>query len=227
MKKVLLLICTALFCINVVHAENEVIQPSTNVESPEHCYKVHCGRQNQSYYWSFTGGAVNGRNIGAFCFIKDNENTDGSTDYYIYSVSEGKFVSYDPAQIASGSNISITFTDQGNAKPWKFNRITYTAQSGKLGESGDYYEVQPYDNNGKASLYVNWYKGVDDANRHQGLGLWKDDGLQDAGSTWVVQTVEVTDVDYNYYLDGATTLKNSTHTKQIVGELYASPDMYF
>mgnify|MGYP004513401329 CR=1 FL=1 len=223
MKNVLLLICTTLFCINVVHAENEVIQPSTNVESPEHCYKVHCGRQKQDHYWSFTGGAVTGRNIGAFCFIKDKDNSDGSIDYYIYSVSEGKYVSYDPATLSYGRDVSLTFTNKTDAKPWKFNRITIPAN---MENPGEYYEVQPYNTDGTTTYYVNWYQGVD-SYRHQGLGFWRDNGTKDKGSTWVVETVQVTDVAYNYYLDDEKTLKNTTTTKQIVGELYASPDMYF
>lgn len=224
MKKVLLLICVALLCMNVSGADDFVeILPSSNVANPEHCYKVHCGRQNQTYYWSFKGGAVNDRNIGAFCFIpKESTSEEESTvldtkDYYIFSVSEGKFVTYDPAGLTQGTRDLATYTDdKSKAQAWRFNKI--------LAEGNNYYEIQPYAADGSVSKwYVNWFQGLDGYN-HLSLGIWEHDGTKDKGSTWTVEEVNVVPVKYNYKTGDH--LVRSIDTKQIVGELYASPDMY-
>lgn len=94
--------------------------------------------------------------------------------YKIYSVTEGKWVSYvlkdtyDPK-----TDRVILEENEAYAKAWYIKGMT--------GNHSGWYEVSPYATIGSVSpIYLNWYEGTLTRN----VGFWTSNGTDDSGSRW-------------------------------------------
>lgn len=172
----------------------DTIKVSKDTKNPEYVYVVHCARMNQLYYWSSTGkpvkiiNAVDAANAAKFAFFAGEKEGD----YYIYSIDDSKFVSYDNTKnIDNGRNFSTNVDTQGEANVWN---ITAGVKDGV-----SYYEIRPYNSKGQPSLYVNWYQGI--KYEHNSLGLWQQNGSEDPGSSWAIVSASPDSPDSPEYPD--------------------------
>lgn len=202
MRKFLFFILAALLSVGSGWAD--AIKVSTNTTNPEYVYIVHGACANQSKYWSATGAPVELANAAKFAFFAGKD----SCDYYIYSINDKKFVSYDKANIDNKRDFSKNVATIDSANVWKFTAGVKNGVS--------YYDIQPYSSNGDASRYVNWFQGVV-YYTHTSLGLWQQNGSADDGSTWAIVSVSPDYIVFgdNYYV---TVNSNSSWNNYFGGE---------
>lgn len=158
------------------HAQD--IQSSASTDSPEFVYRVHCALQNTAKYWSPVGAAVDVAQAGTFAFYPGDK--DG--DYYIYNIDNHQYVTYDPAAIGDKRDFSTTVASKDDAKVWKFTSGTSNGTA--------FYNIQPYNAQGTAQKYVNWYQGLNGFT-HNSLGLYGTQAPNDKGSAWAVELVDL------------------------------------
>ena len=147
-------------------AQTADLKVSTSKSSPEHVYLL-----------SNASGALmqantkqgNVSNAGKFAFF---EGTGGA--YKLYSVGEGKWVSYTKADSYSyGNGKTSLVTDQDAANAW--NITVQTRNNAKV------YQFAPYKNDGTAAnIYMNWYAN----DTEHTVGFWTDAASADNGSAW-------------------------------------------
>ena len=99
---------------------------------------------------------------------------------------------------------------EGNANEWYVT------------ESGDYYQVAPYNTAGVAGKYWNFFGGIDNVyyaydDYRNSLGLYSSNAANDDGSAWVFEAVDVNDyaapVTLNYEVtDGEGNVYTGTYT---------------
>ena len=177
MKKPKLFLLFLLSLMLSVTAWADEIQVSTNKSTPEHVYAIHGGPKNQSVYWGSLGGNV-GVNSAAFFAFYSSGNTN---EYYIYNVTDKKYLSYDQSSIENGQNKVISADTDTDAKPWKITAIS---------TSSEYFQMQPITTENEAAIiYANWKGGVENTT-HTSMGLWEDDGSTDGGSAWKLEVAE-------------------------------------
>ena len=126
---------------------------------------------NAKYMASNTHMATVG--YGVFAFYPD---LTSSKAHKIFSISEGKWVSYDKKDSYgsgdSGTSKVTLVDEEENANSWYID--------GVQGHNGSY-QVSPYTNNGEVgSIYWNWYAGKAGV----ALGYYTTGGASDAGSRW-------------------------------------------
>ena len=147
-------------------AQTADLKVSTSTSSPEHVYLL-----------SNASGALmqantkqgNVSNAGKFAFF---EGTGGA--YKLYSIGEGKWVSYTKADSYShGSGKTSLVDDQDAANAW--NITVQTRNNAKV------YQFAPYKNDGTAAnIYMNWYANEEGKT----VGFWTDAASADNGSAW-------------------------------------------
>ena len=171
MKKLTLIL--ALLVAMVTTAMGQ-INVSTTEGAPEHRYILR--NANNKFVTSGTGMTGNMNEAGHFAFYA----TDTENAYYIYSIVEEKWLTY---EIASGYNNQQNFVTLSDSKGEddKFYFRKYN--------NGDYYDIAPYNTNGVAGKYLNWYQGLGET-----LGLWEQNANVDAGSKWFLEE-EITSID--------------------------------
>lgn len=186
--------------------QSSIKQPSEG--TPEHVYTMVSG--NNYYANGITAPTQTEANYGKFAFYA----VDGKSGaYYVYSITEGKWLTY--ARSSSYSNktkfIGLNSTRDNNCY---FRLNNY---------SGDFYEIQPYTTSGTAaSKYLNWYKGIGNDNPLDGsitLGLWEQGGAQDGGSRWTFNELVQRSYDYTLTITGADKVT-------IGGKEYSNGDVY-
>ena len=171
MKKLTLIL--ALLVAMVTTAMGQ-INVSTTEGAPEHRYILR--NANNKFVTSGTGMTGNMNEAGHFAFYA----TDTENAYYIYSIVEEKWLTY---EIASGYNNQQNFVTLSDSKGEddKFYFRKYN--------NGDYYDIAPYNTTNVAGKYLNWYQGLGET-----LGLWEQNANVDAGSKWFLEE-EITSID--------------------------------
>ncbi|MBQ0048986.1 MAG: hypothetical protein KBT12_01915 [Bacteroidales bacterium] len=178
MKKLLSLFALLLFV--GLQEALAAIQVSTDVEKPEFVYTLN--NANGLYANGTTGTTQTAANYGKFAFFAAaNEG-----DYYIYSVTAKQWVTYtSAASYENKQNFVVMSATKSASARFKVNEYA----TGK-------YEIQPYTTSGTNDKYINWNGGqsknpLDKAGIT--LGLWEQNGAQDAGSRWTIEKVIVID----------------------------------
>lgn len=183
MRKHLLLTLALLFSIlggAFAQTTSAILASSTNETTPEYQYKVQTRSDN--FWWSSSTTTSNNiENAGKFAFF----DAEGEGNYYIYSVDEHKWVSYNKAEAYSDGRDFVTLVEEkASANYFKFVKGVSTADNASNDKTG--YTISPYCNNGQAAVrYLNWYEGASSQTSTQKVGIY---GTQwsDAGSVWIL-----------------------------------------
>ena len=138
------------------------IVASTNEASPEKIFTMVSGNNA-----SVGADAAPGDGRFAFFAVENVENA-----YYIYSVTNNKWLSYAKADSYSNGAGFVTLSDT-KENYFHFEKI-----------DNGYYQIRPYNNSGVAAKYLNYYGG---ASAGVKLGLWQDNGNSDAGSRYLIE----------------------------------------
>ncbi len=184
MRKLFLLLMAFLGGYYAALAQIEASSTAPTEGRPEHLYTMASG--NSIYANKNTGTTKTEANYGQFAFYATG--TDGQ--YYIYSYTASKWLTYTAASEYSNTTNFVKLTDSEDS------RAAFIVDN----YSGSYVQMQPVTTSGTGNLYLNWYCGVgsnplDDASVT--LGLWQDGGSADAGSRWTFNEIVVSP-------DGAT-----------------------
>ena len=152
-------------------AEVELFEPvllvSNEPEMPEFVYTMTNGnglKVGADAYWTEGDG-------GKFAFYA----VEGKDDtYYIYSVTEGKWLGYEMANGYSNGKNFVTLDEEKGDNYFKITKCANNAGS---------FEMRPYKNNGTevAALFINYHGGKDEKST---LGLWEQSGDADGGSRY-------------------------------------------
>ncbi len=189
----------AMFAIVSWGQTTETITVSTNVDFPDHVYKMKTG--NNTGYWvtSYTSPTATESNAAWFAFYAVEEN--GATvenAYKILCVTSGKWLTYEKASGYSNDKNFVKFADSMEAAQY-WHAVK---QDGK-DALGEVYCIAPYNTNGAAGKYMNWHGGVDAStnvldNTNTTMGLWEQNAEEDPGSAWIITEVseEVTMAEY-------------------------------
>lgn len=196
MKKILLVASMLTSALSAL-AGIEVSQTLPTAGTPEHSYTM---ANAQGYYCNATTSPTkNSENYAKFAFYE----SDKADSYYIYNITAGKWVSYTQRDDSGKSLQEIK-----NSCQTGFVSMTDEKQESaiyKITEAtSGYFQIQPYNTEGVANYYLNWYKGVGNDNPLDGtvtLGIWTDAGAQDAGSRWLLKEAGVTH-EYTLFSDG-------------------------
>ena len=161
MKRFTLILSLLVAMVTTAMAGDIVV--STNEASPENVFTMKNGNGS-----GVGGDTAPGNGKFAF-FAADAENA-----YYIYSVTEGKWVDYTLAGSYDNQKNFVTLSDtKGN-----YFNIQHCANN------ADYYEIRPYNTTGVAGKYLNYFQGAQDGVK---LGLWQQNGDDDAGSRYLIE----------------------------------------
>ena len=200
MKKILLLMTMVLTCVGAWAQ----ISVSNSVDTPENLYKI----KNKRGIYMAAHSNPTPENYGRFAFyaVEGKENT-----YKIYSYDADLWLSYTKASGYSNGMNFVTFAStQDAANEW------YVAKP------GEYYQVAPYNTEGVAGKYWNFFGGIagtyysyDDY--RNSLGLYEKGAAADDGSAWVFEAVDANDyaapVTLNYELtDNEGNVYTGTYT---------------
>ena len=169
MRKFLLLLCTLL---GTVGAWADGLKVSTTESaSAEYQYKIFC-RNASTYYLGNTTNATNsGADYGLFAFFADNSG-DYTNGYYIYSIFEGKWVTYTAAESYSEGKNKISLVTDKPSVPWNI-----------AADNADnkYYDIRPFKTDKTvADMSWNWHGGTN-ANTSNTMGFYS---YTDNNSGW-------------------------------------------
>ncbi len=141
---------------------------------PEHLYTMMNG--NNYYCNLYTAPTQTDKNKAQFAFYASD--TEGQ--YFIYNFTKGQWLDYTQADSFDNKQGFLAFSDSKPTKA-KFAVDNY---------SGDWYQLSPITTSGTTDKYLNWYQGVNGkVDGQQTLGLWQDNGTQDAGSRWTFEEI--------------------------------------
>lgn len=175
-KKMLLLACLFGWVLQAL-AGIKVSTTQPGVGKPEHLYTMVSG--NGIYANGMTGTTRTESKYGQFAFYE----TGTAGQYFIYSYTAKKWVSYTQASSYSeGTTNFVKMSDQ-KSETSKFIVNEYAT---------DKYQIQPVTSSGTGDRYLNWYQGLGSNpldNTSVTLGLWKQNGTDDAGSRWTFSEV--------------------------------------
>lgn len=174
-KKMLLLACLFGWVLQAL-AGIKVSTTLPGVGKPEHLYTMVSG--NGIYANGMTGTTQTESKYGQFAFYE----TGTSGQYFIYSYTANKWVTYTQASSYSDGRNFVKMSDQ-KSETSKFIVDEYAT---------DKYQIQPVTSSGTGSEYLNWYQGIgsnayDDASVT--LGLYGTGGAGDGGSRWIFSEV--------------------------------------
>lgn len=171
MKKSLLFFC-ALLMLGVSGAwADGLLVSTTESASAEYQYKIFC-RNASTYYLGNTTNATNsGADYGLFAFFADNSG-DYTNGYYIYSIFEGKWVSFTAAASYTEGQDKITLVDDKPTVPWN---IAADDTNNK------YYDIRPFKTDKTvANMAWNWHGGASYNTSHT-MGFYS---YTDGNSGW-------------------------------------------
>lgn len=157
-----------------------IMAPSINETTPEYQYKVQTRSGN--YWWSSTTTTCNNiENAGKFAFYA----ADGNGNYYIYSVDDQKWLSYDKQDSYSETQNFVTLVEEkSSANYFKVVKGVSTADKASNDKTG--YTISPYLNDGNvAAQYLNWLYGASSQSGTDKVGIYTSQ-WGDAGSVWVL-----------------------------------------
>lgn len=181
--KLLRFIGLTLLLLSALRAQADIIKPSTKQPSPhqEPEYKYVMKNGSDWYVSARLSPTKTADNRAKFAFY-DVPNVANA--YYMYNVSAAKWVSYNKSYSYYDQTGFLTLTDNKvEGAYFKFHNY-----------SGDNYQISPYTTYAPAPKYLNWYKGAGNTNNpadgNVSIGLWQDQGAQDAGSRWSFSQVD-------------------------------------
>lgn len=174
-KKMLLLACLFGWVLQAL-AGIKVSTTLPGVGKPEHLYTMVSG--NGIYANGMTGTTKTESKYGQFAFYE----TGTSGQYFIYSYTANKWVTYTQASSYSDGRNFVKMSDQ-KSETSKFIVDEYAT---------DKYQIQPVTSSGTGSEYLNWYEGINKNNYDDAsvtLGLYSTGGAGDGGSRWTFSEV--------------------------------------
>lgn len=163
---------TALLTLGVSGAWADGLKVSTTESaSAEYQYKIFC-RNASTYYLGNTTNATNsGADYGLFAFFADNSG-DYTNGYYIYSIFEGKWVTYTAAESYSGGKNKISLVADKPSVPWNIAADDTDSK---------YYDIRPFQTDKTvADMSWNWHAGPS-ANTSNTMGFYS---YTDVNSGW-------------------------------------------
>ena len=174
-KKMLLLACLFGWVLQAL-AGIKVSTTLPGVGKPEHLYTMVSG--NGIYANGMTGTTKTESKYGQFAFYE----TGTSGQYFIYSYTANKWVTYTQASSYSDGRNFVKMSDQ-KSETSKFIVDEYAT---------DKYQIQPVTSSGTGSEYLNWFEGIKKNNYDDAsvtLGLYSTGGAGDGGSRWTFSEV--------------------------------------
>ena len=175
MKKKLTLLLLALVTSLGAWADGLLVS-TTESASAEYQYKIFC-RNASTYYLGNTTNATNsGADYGLFAFFKDTSGdyTDG---YYIYSIFEGKWVTYTPAASYTEGQDKISLTTEKPSVPWNIAADN---------TDNKYYDIRAFKTDKSVEdMSWNWHGGAEYNTSHT-MGFY---GYTDGNSGWGIVLV--------------------------------------
>ena len=174
-KKMLLLACLFGWVLQAL-AGIKVSTTLPGVGKPEHLYTMVSG--NNIYANGMTGTTQTESKYGQFAFYE----TGTSGQYFIYSYTANKWVTYTQASSYSDGTNFVKMSDQ-KSETSKFIVNEYET---------DKYQIQPITSSGTGSKYLNWHGGIGSNaydNASVTLGLYGTGGAGDGGSSWIFSEV--------------------------------------
>lgn len=174
-KKMLLLACLFGWILQAL-AGIKVSTTLPGVGKPEHLYTMVSGYG--IYANGMTGTTKTESKYGQFAFYE----TGTSGQYFIYSYTANKWVTYTQASSYSDGRNFVKMSDQ-KSETSKFIVDEYAT---------DKYQIQPVTSSGTGSEYLNWYEGINKNNYDDAsvtLGLYSTGGAGDGGSRWTFSEV--------------------------------------
>lgn len=213
MKSILLSLCLSFGALLNVWADT--LQPSTTLPSmgkPEHLYSLKNG--NNWYMNSYTSPTKDEEKSALFAFysVAGKNNT-----YYLYNYSAGKWVGYSKASSYSNKeSFAVLSTTRSDGAYWAVTTL-----------SNDAVQFQPYNTSGVESRYMNFYGGTSNYpfDGTKTVGLWQQNGNEDAGSLWTLSEVNITSYTYTIKCDNGQSVfikgKNYTNGESVtvIGDL--------
>ena len=187
--------------------DTQIIKPSTSTSDPEHVYFMHCLNSDNDFATQNAYASNTAADAAKFAFFQATDANGDAIEnaYYIYCVNNSKWMSYTKQNAYSNgkSFVTMSTTDKSSANYFYMGYVTMTASSVNGTKA---YAIRPYNNNGLASRYLNWFDGVGN-NRSTTIGLY-DHGTDDAGSGWAF--IEVPRVGRYYRIKSCATNKYLT-----------------
>ena len=171
MKQKLILILSALFMSMGAWADGLKVS-TTESASAEYQYKIFC-RNASTYYLGNTTNATNsGADYGLFAFFEDTSG-DYANGYYIYSIFEGKWVTYTAGTSYSEGKNKISLVADKPSVPW---HIAADNSNNK------YYDIRPFKTDDKTADTQSWnWHGGTGANTSNTMGFYS---YTDGNSGW-------------------------------------------
>ena len=160
-NRLLLFICVLLTGISGAWADGLKVS-TTESASAEYQYKIFC-RNASTYYLGNTTNATNsGADYGLFAFFADNSG-DYTNGYYIYSIFEGKWVTYTAAASYTDGKNKISLVADKPSVPWNIAADN---------SDNKYYDIRPFKTDKTvADVSWNWHGGTS-ANTSNTMGFW-------------------------------------------------------
>ena len=211
------------------------LQVSESTDTPEYIYKIHGGLQNKTVYWGNVGQPVtNADNAAQFAFYKVN---GADNQYYIYDITNKKYLSYTYADIANGANkVSSADKRDNTTESSTESASESTTETATIGTkwqittytsgSVEYYRLQPLASatGSAAEFYANWYNGTSTSSSSMG---WFSGGT-DPGSVWTFVFAggsKSATITYNVSLEGSTETLYTTTALGAIGNPYPTPTL--
>lgn len=170
MKKLFTLLTMLVLGIGSSWADGLKVSTTENANA-EYQYKIFC-RAASSYYLGNTTNATNsGTDYGLFAFFKDNSG-DYTNGYYIYSILEGKWVTYAALASYSEGKNKISLSSEKPTVPWNIAADdTYNK----------YYDIRPFKTDKSVdNMSWNWHGGTS-VNTSNTMGFYS---YTDGSSGW-------------------------------------------
>ena len=170
MKKLFTLLTMLLIGIVSSWADGLKVSTTEN-SSAEYQYKIFC-RAASSYYLGNTTNATNsGKDYGLFAFYAD-ESGNYTNGYYIYSIFEGKWVTYTASSGYSAGKTKISLSSEKPTVPWNIAADN---------TDNKYYDIRPFKTDKTvADMSWNWHDGAA-ANTSNTMGFYS---YTDENSGW-------------------------------------------
>lgn len=216
MKKLLLLAASLVMSVGAWAQGTLELQASTE-NNWEHQYRLRPRNENGNYWLTAGLHSGNEESAGKFAFVE--QGTTGN--YYVYSVDEGKWLSY--SNTSTGAN-KITLSATKDAY---FAIESGTCTNGSAWGDKKGYVLKA----SSADVYMNFFQGPT-SNNYQTtstIGFWSDK-WGDAGSVWVLESPKTeyftegvvyrmhlrdggTPTNYNFFYDEADSKVKTRHSQ--------------
>ena len=180
MKKLLLLFAVLLTTVGA-WAQTVELKTSSSEVTPEYLYYL--SNLNGKFMYANSSPTETSEDAGQFAFYEG----DTTGDYYIYSFTLKKWISYDQAaSYSNGTGKAVLKDSKAEANPWKIEFAT--------SKEIKCYQIRPYKSDGTiASIYMNWYLGMGENNPYRGevtVGLYGTSASNDQGSAWLLYSCD-------------------------------------